>query len=288
MKKDFAPTRNSPQHLKPWEGSCPKKPWDYKVTAVIPCLDTFELVDLCINLLRLQTERPFICVVDTGSCPEELLKIESLRSDDVEVHCLKFNGLLHPSDFPAIAMDFAFSACRTEHLYATHADCFLRREDFIEHLLGLCPQKSPVVGYEISPRKHSDWKGMVSHTATMYHMPVMDKIGFGWSLRRLANYYDIVDYTPSPNRPGWPDTEILGNYILRKNNITPHLIGRELNFQRKKDENIDHFRSFTSGKLYSKSYFDLVSEWYVEAKEEAIERIKLWGDKDNSKEINVN
>jgi hypothetical protein len=288
MKKDFAPTRNSDQSLKPWEGSCPKKPWDYKVTAVIPCLDTFELVDLCVKLLRLQTERPFIFIVDTGSCPEELLKIENLRDNDIEVHCMKFNGLLHPSDFPAIAMDFAFSACRTEYLYATHADCFLRRKDFIEDLLGLCPNNSPVVGYEISPRKHSDWKGMVSHTATIYHMPVMDKIGFGWSLRRLANYYNIVDYTPSPTRPGWPDTEILGNYILRKNNITPHLIGRELNFQRKKDENIDHFRSFTSGKLYSKSYFDLVSGWYVEAKEEAIDRIKLWGGKDDSKEINVN
>jgi len=286
MKKDFAPTRNVPQTLKPWEGSCSKKPWDHKVTAVIPCLDTFEPVSLCIELLRLQTEKPFITIVDTGSSADELSKIESLRDDDVEVHCFKFNGLMHPSDFPAIAMDFAFSACRTEFLFATHADCFLRKRDFLEDLLSVCPSKSPVVGYEISPRKHSDWKGMVSHTATMYHMPVMDKIGFGWSLRRLANYYDIVDYKPCPTRPGWPDTEILGNYILRKNNITPYLIGKELNFQRKKDNNIDHFRSFTSGKLYSESYFNLVSDWYVEAKEEAVDRIKLWANE--SKEINVN
>jgi hypothetical protein len=287
MKKDFAPTRNVSQELRPWEGSCKIKPWDYKVTAVIPCLDTYELVDLCVRLLKLQTVKPFIMIVDTGSSDEEMSKLELLRDDSVELHCLKFNGLPHPSDFPAIAMDFAFSACRTEYLYATHADCFLRRRDFLSYLLNLCPKTSPVVGYEISPRKHEDWKGMVSHTATMYHMPVMDKIGFGWSLRRLANYYNIVDYTPSPSRPGWPDTEILGNYILRKNKITPHLIGKELNFQRKKDDNIDHFRSFTSGRLYSKSYFETVSEWYGEAKKEALERISFWSEEE-IKELDVN
>jgi hypothetical protein len=276
MKKDFAPIRNISQKLRPWEGSCKKKPWEFNVTAVVPCLDTYEQVKICTTLLRLQTERPFIFVVDTGSCTKELKKIESLRDDDLEVHSLKFNGVQHPSDFPAIAMDFAFSACRTQYLYATHADCFLRRRDSIEELMNLCPKRSPVVGYEISPRQHSDWKGMVSHTATIYHMPVMDRIGFGWSLRRLANYYNIVDYTPSPDRPGWPDTEILGNYILRKNNIVPYLIGKELNFSRKKDENIDHFRSFTSGKLYSDSYYQTAFGWYKDAKKEAMERISLW------------
>jgi len=276
MKTDFAPIRNSEYPERPWEGSCVKKPWDYTVTAVIPCLETFELTSLCVELLRLQTVRPFIIIVDTGSSNEEAHNLEKLRDDDLEVHFLKFNGVIHPSDFPAIAMDFGFSACRTEYLYATHADCFLRRKDFLEHLLTLCPSKSPVVGYEISPRKHSDWKGMVSHTATMYHMPVMDKIGFGWSLRRLSSYYDIVDYTPSSDRPGWPDTEILGNYILKNNDITPCLIGKELNFQRKKDENIDHVRSYTGGKMYNGLYFEEASRWYDEAREEALDRIALW------------
>lgn len=276
MKKDFAPIRNIDQKLRPWEGSSLKKPWHYELTAVIPCLDTYELVEICVKLLRLQTVRPFIFIVDTGSTQEELKKVESMRSDDLEVHSLRFNGLLHPSDFPAIAMDLAFSACRTQYLYATHADCFIRRRDFLEYLLDLCPGNSPVVGYEISPRKHADWKGMVSHTSTIYHMPTMDKIGFGWSLRRLANYYNIADYTPCPTRPGWPDTEILGNYILRKNNIQPYLIGKELNFQRKMDENIDHFRSFTSGKLYSEFYFKKASQWYEDAKEQALIRIKEW------------
>jgi len=287
MKKDFAPLRNIPQNESPWEGSCKKKPWQYKVTAVIPCLDTYEQLDICIKLLRLQEEKPYIVVIDTGSCKEEYDKIEQLRDEDVEIHALRFNGVLHPSDFPAIAMDLAFSACRTNYLFATHADCFLRNKNFLTDLIDLCQSKSPVVGYEISPRKHEDWKGMVSHTATMYHMPTMDRIGFGWSLRRLSNYYNIRDYRPSLTRPGWPDTEILGNYILRTHNITPHLIGKEPNFQRKKDENIDHFRSFTSGKLYSPSYYEKAKKWYQEAKKEALERIEIWEQKE-IKELDVN
>jgi hypothetical protein len=173
-------------------------------------------------------------------------------------------------------MDLAFSLCRTELLFATHADCFLRRRDFIEHLMTLCPSQSPVVGYEISPRCHADWHGMVSHTASMYHMPTMDRIGFGWSMRRLCNYYNIQDYRPNVARPQWPDTEILGNYILRNYKIKPHLIGSEQNFARKKDENIDHLRSYTSGKLYSPEYYDVVNKWYKEAKKEALERLRSW------------
>ncbi len=274
MKKDLAPLRNIPQWKQPWEGNCEKKPWQYKVTVAIPVLDTFEQMEICLKLLQLQTEKPYILIIDTGSSPKQYAKIEKLRDENVEVHAIRLNGVLHPSDFPAIAMDLAFSLCRTELLFATHADCFLRRRDFIEHLMTLCPSQSPVVGYEISPRCHAD--GMVSHTASMYHMPTMDRIGFGWSMRRLCNYYNIQDYRPNVARPQWPDTEILGNYILRNYKIKPHLIGSEQNFARKKDENIDHLRSYTSGKLYSPEYYDVVNKWYKEAKKEALERLRSW------------
>lgn len=284
MKTDLAPLRGMNVNDRPWEGNCPKKPWDYKVTAVVPVLDTFDQLDVCIKLLSLQTERPYIIVIDTGSGPKEYARIESLRSDTVEVHSIRLNGVLHPSDFPAMAMDMGFSLCRTEYLFATHADCFVRRRDFIETLLNLCPDTSPVVGYEISPRSHSDWHGMVSHTATMYHMPTMDKIGFGWSQRRLSNMYDIADYRPNPMRPNWPDTELLGNYILRKNKIKPHLLGSEPNFSRHKDDNIDHFRSFTSGKLYCPVYYATATGWYREAKADALARIAAWENELNERE----
>lgn len=272
----IAPVRNIKTTDAPWEGICIKKPWQYKVTAAIPVLDTFECVDICVKLLQLQTEKPYILIIDTGSCEEEFEKICSLRSANVEVHSLRLNGTQHPSDFPAMAMDVAFTLCRTEFLFATHADCFLKKRTFISELLTLTQTESPVVGYEISPRAHNDWKGMVSHTATMFNMPAMDKIGFGWSLRRLANIYGLKDYKPNPMRPSFPDTEILGNYILRFYKIKPHLVGTEQNFCRNNDDNIDHCRSITSGKLYSPPYFEKASEWMAQAKQEAMSRIDQW------------
>lgn len=278
MKEDIAPLRGFGINTTtaPWEGSSPKKPWDYKVTAVIPVMDTFETLEICVESLRFQTERPYIMVIDTGSRGKQLEKIRSLQADDLEVHFFQLNGVQHPSDFPAMAMDTAFALCRTEFLFATHADCFLKNQKFIQELVQLASTVSPVVGYEMSPRMHNDWKGMVSHTATIYHMPVMDKIGFGWSLRRLCNMHNIIDYKPSPLRPNWPDTEILGNYILRYNKIKPHLIGHEENFSRQTDDNIDHIRSYTSGKLYSPDYYKQAQEWFEEAKLEAIERMTEW------------
>ena len=275
-KLEFAPLRGHSKNDKPWEGNCQKKPWEYEITAIIPCLDTYELLSTGIELLRLQTIQPFIIIIDTGSTEEQLEKIIGLRDEDVEVHSIRLNGTPHPSDFPAMAMDLAFSLCRTEYLFATHADCYLRRRDFLEYLLDLCKTKSPAVGYELTERAHEDWKGMLSHTASMYHMPIMDKIGFGWSLRRLCNNFNIKDYSPDPLKPNWPDTEILGNYILRKNKIKPYLIGGEKNIERTVDENIDHFRTYTAGKLYSPEFYEVTKSWYKKAKKEAEQRIEEW------------
>jgi len=260
----------------PWEGSCDKKPWEYKATAVIPCLNTSETLRTCIELLRLQTERPYIMIIDTGSRSDHLDSVLYLRDEDVEVHTIALNGVMHPSDYPAMAMDLAMTLCRTPYLFATHADVFLKRNDFIDYLLNICNEKTPVVGYEITPRKHDDWRGMISHTASMYHMKTMDKIGFAWSLRRLCNEYNIVDYKPDPMRPNWPDTEILGNYILRKNNIETIIIGHEENEKRTNDSNIDHFRSYTSGKMYSPPHFKKTKEWFEDAMKLAKIRIKEW------------
>lgn len=273
---EISPAYGASTERSPWEGFCRKKPWEYSVTAVIPCLNTPETLPICVELLRLQTERPFIMIIDTGSTDKNLRATEELRSDDVEVHSIRLNGVRHPSDYPAMAMDTAFSLCRSEFLFATHSDCFLRKRSLLEEFVTLCRDKSPVVGYELSPRAHKDWEGMVSHTASMYHMPTMDKIGFGWSLRRLCNGYGIVDYKPNPNKPNWPDTEILGNYILRENKIEPYLVGKEGNQCRTLDDNIDHFRSYGAAKMYSPDYYPKVAEWYHIAKREALARIENW------------
>jgi hypothetical protein len=274
---EHAPVIGKITEESPWEGIYARKPWAYRITAAIPLLNASDLASICVETLRLQTVPPFIMLIDTGSSDEELARLEALRDTDLEVHSIRLNGVRHPSDFPAMAMDVAFALCRSEYCFATHIDCFLRRRDFLEDLLDLSQMKNtPVLGYELSPRAHEDWKGMVSHTASLYHMPTMDKIGFGWNLRRLCSRYGIEDYSPDPTRPSWPDTEILGNYILRENGIEPLLIGHEGNQCRTKDENIDHFRSLVSAKMYSPGYYQTVAKWCEEAKEEAVERIEKW------------
>lgn len=285
--QNFAPVRNLNVDDCPWEGSCPKKPWEYEITAVIPVIDTYESLELCVEILRLQTIRPYILIIDTGSTEENLNKILNMRNEDLEVHCLRTNGTLHPSDIVCSAMDLAQSLCRTEYMFATHSDVFLRKINFLEMLLSMCgeeDEKFPVIGYEMSPRQHDDWQGMISHTASMYHVKTLDKIGFGWSMRRLASLYDLESQAPCPERPNWPDTEILGNLIIRQNNIKTKIIGTEKNFQRNKDDYIDHCRSISLGLLYSSSYYDIAKKWYEEAKNEARERINNWK---SNKQVNT-
>jgi len=277
--KNLAPLRNKDAKDKPWEGNCKKKPWEYNITAAIPVLDTYDSLELCIKLLQLQTEKPYIIIIDTGSNEENLNKILDLHSENIEIHCIRQNGVLHPSDPVSMSMDLAQSLCRTKYLFATHSDVFLKRRDFLSDILNICGDEEgfyPIVGYEISPRQHDDWHGMVSHTATIYHVPTLDKIGFGWSMRRLAHICDLENQAPHPDRPNWPDTEILGNIILRENKINIKLIGHEENFKRNVDDNIDHVRSLTIGMLYSPTYEKASKTWFEEAKKQAKNRILEW------------
>lgn len=273
----LSPMRDRPVSTSPWEGPLGKKPWQYEICAAIPVMDTPENLAVVIDILRAQSLRPYIVVIDTGSLPDNWGLIDAMRAEDVEVHSLRLHGVKHPSDYPAIAMDLAMSLCRSPYLFATHADCFLRRKDLLEDMLKWCKDMSPVVGYEITPRAHNDWRGMVSHTCTMMEMKTMDDIGVGWSLRRLSNMFGIEDHTPDPNRPNWPDTELLLNYLLRANEIEPFLIGKEENFCRNVDENIDHCRTYTGSLLYSPGYHEGAKVWASDAIKEAKERIKKWG-----------
>jgi len=269
----------------PWQGGCAKKPWEYRVTAVVPVIDTADSLELCVEILRMQTERPFIMVVDTGSQGEDLERIMEMHSEDLEVHYIRHNGTLHPSDPVSVAMDMAQSLCRTEYMFCTHSDAFLMRMDFLEWMLSMCGGEDdglcPAVGYEMSPRQHDDWRGMVSHTATMFHVPTLDRIGFGWSMRRLASICGLQDQSPHPERPNWPDTEILGNMILREHGVKVKLIGKEENFTRNTDHNIDHARSISLGNLYAPEYRRASKEWFEEAKQDARRRISEWKSKKN-------
>ena len=151
----------------PWENTVRVKPWEYRCTVTLACLDTPDDVAAVVRLWRAQTVRPYIMVIDTGSTPENLNKLLALRADDVEVHCLQPNAWLHPCDAPAIACSLAADLCRTKHLIFTHSDVYPCRRDLVEELLALCVAKSPVVGYSISkPRPYEVKDTWVGHQLT--------------------------------------------------------------------------------------------------------------------------
>lgn len=266
-----------------WEGSCAIRPWHYKVCAVIPHLDTVEELRIGVELLRLQTARPYILVIDTGSTPQNYSRLEKLRAPDIEVHSIRLNGVKHPSEFVTAAMDLAFSICRSEYMYCTHADVFVRRRDWIEELLSHCTPDRPAAGYEITPRicpQESgipcNWQGTLGHTATMLHMPTMDRLGIGWSMRRLSVLWGKDCQRIIRGSHGWPDTESLMGYLFQQAGIVPKIVGYEKNNERTLDANIDHCRSLAGSKLYAPDYYKKAKAWAEDAKREAKARAELW------------
>ena len=266
--------RPIPQH-----GVIEKKPWDYVCEAWIPILDTPDTLEYVIELLRLQTARPFIVLVDTGSTKENFEKVEEKFADceDIEIHRLRFKSVVHTSDYPAFAMDLAMSVCRTEHLFCTHSDVFLKSRNVLEELILLTDEYRPAVGYRMTPRDHPDWERMVSHTCTMLHIPTMDHINAAWSLRKLCNKEGLEFVANHPKMGNnWPDTEILINYYLWENGYEAKLIGEEKNHERTDDHRIDHCRTLTAARLYSPQEAAKRQEWIDDAISKAKERIELW------------
>ncbi|MBV9468458.1 MAG: glycosyltransferase, partial [Abitibacteriaceae bacterium] len=256
-----------------WEGRICPKPWEYTVSAIIPHLETPEPLRTCIEILRLQTERPYIFVVDTGSSAATMTELESLRAADVEIHYIRSHAFRHSSEPVGVAQDLAFALCHSEYLFCTHADCFLRRRDYIEWLLTLCNAECPAVGYQMSPRDWltNDWEGMVSHTATLLHMPTMWRLGASWNFERAHTQFGVPRQAM-----GWPDTETCMNMVLQAAGVKPLLIGNETNYERYVDENVDHPRSFAGSKFYGAEYHVKAQTWMEDALREARERIAGW------------
>jgi hypothetical protein len=259
-----------------WEGRAAQKPWHYAVTAVVPHLDTLEPLTACLDLLRLQTERPYLLVIDTGSPPALLPKVEALRAEDCEAHYVRAHGYLHSSEPVSVAQDLAFALCRSEYLYCTHADVFLNRRDYLARLLSLCSADCPAVGYEMSPRSWAtqDWRGMVSHTATMLHMPTMRRLGVTWNMRVA---YELAGWVGRAAN-GWPDTETGMNLILRRAGVRPLLLGPEHNYALYRDENLTHVRSYPGTRVYSPQdpYHARAARWMETALAEARARAREW------------
>ena len=255
-----------------WLGRIAKKPWEYRVTAGIPHLNTPKPLRVCIDVLRDQTEPPYIIVVDTGSSASVRAELESFRDEDVEIHYLAGHAYRHPSEPITTALDLIQARCQTTYLYQTHADCFLRRREFLEELCAQVDENTPAIGYRMSPRDWAtaDWEWMIGHTASLFHHPTLQSKGITWSFYRMNSQFG-VDYR---DLGGWPDTETGFNLLLREAGITPKFIGDDRNFERQTDENIDHVRNYTGSSLYSWGYHQECSAWMIEAIADAQGRLR--------------
>lgn len=272
----WAPVRGGIPNAKPWEGIHKRKPWEFACEVVIPCLEPLDTIYEVVTLWRLQTVKAHIVLIDTGSSPETLAKLEALRAEDLEVHSLRLNAVRHTSDFPAIAMDLAFSLCRTDKLVATHSDVFPRRPDVLEELLGLCSGKSPAVGYQMTERNRPGWEKVVAHSLACFHMPTMDDIGAGWSLRRACREIGAVHEQDCERLGNLLDTELCLSVILERCGIAPTFIGTERNFEQTVDDRMRHVRTLTGSRLYSPAHREKAERWLVDAMDEARANIKAW------------
>lgn len=271
-----APIRNVPIATCPWWGNCPKKPWDYPVTLVLPTIDQPSEVALAIRAWRCQTVRPYILVVDTGSLMENFNRVVELRAPDVEVWQIATNGVEHSSDLVAIANDCAFSRISSRWAFTTHTDVFPRRRDIIERWLEYASSGFPVVAYLMSPRIDPMWEHCPSHACSLWDMHVWDGEGLTWSLRRWERVMgrDVPRVTTTNN--GWPDTESTVGLLMHKRGLKFYQVGKETNHVRFIDEWIDHCRSMTCSQLYSPEYYSMCRKWYAEASAEALVRIEDW------------
>lgn len=231
------------------------KPWvQHQVTVCIPHLDTPDILAVSVRLWQLQRNRPFLLVIDTGSVYkkssdllEQLSQIPGIEVARLGIH----SAVEHLSDRVSIAMDYAFSRCPTEYLLATHIDMFPKHRGLVEKLVALCGEATPVVGWEMSPRGDSDSQtgrgylsdGYPGHVCTLFHMPVMDRIGAGWSIRRAHHAFGLPRGHTAVN--GWPDTELCLGKLLFANDIKPVLLGRETNDENQETDDWLHSRSST-------------------------------------------
>jgi hypothetical protein len=150
-----------------------------------------------------------------------------LEADDVELVRLRPRAWRFTSEPVAVGMDMAFARCQTRYCYSTHTDVFLKRPDYLEYHVGLCRRPgTPAVGYQMSPRPASGndwWARTLSHTATLYDMRAMRRLGASWSM--LAAFERAGLDPKQPHFTGWPDTETNLGMVLHDRGVGVRWLG---------------------------------------------------------------
>jgi len=84
--------------------------------------------------------------------------------------------------------------------------------------------------------------GCVGMACGMFHVPTLDKVGGGWSIRRAHHLYG----TPRTHSSvGWPDNETMMSFALKAAGTPVRFLGRETNFENQETEHWLHARSMT-------------------------------------------
>ena len=239
-----------------WMGSAKKRPWHYRATVVIPHFGTdFHLLMNVIESWRLQTERPYILIYDTGTPPEYHASLRALASYEVEVHFCRWHGVRNIYDPVALVYNHGITDCRTKHIIFTHNDLVPISQTVVSDLISLSCEDTPVIGYEshYSPT-------LVGTQLTTAYMPVLDRIRARWEM--------IPPYT-------WVEEGF--NRCLKQAGITPMFIGREKN-SRSKTPHFDHVGCLVTTKLYFKEGLELarVKSDLDQVLEETEKRLQGW------------
>jgi len=258
-----------------WEGVADRKPWQHQITAVIPCFNHYHETVSVVALLRLQTVKPYIILVDTGSTPHQYASLRSLAAPDLELHAIRSNGTPHPCSLIASALDLGFSLAETPYVFTTHQDCFLVARDFLEYLQTTIVGHD-AVGYQLSPRPGTRWREHLGHTATLWDLNSWDRIGATWTLRRcrhlLHRSHHHQHHSPDPAI----DTEASVNAAYLNAGAKIAFVGTEQNYERTLDANIDHCRSLVCSSLYSPPHHERAHAWATDAMRLAQRRIRDW------------
>jgi hypothetical protein len=264
----------------PWRGVDTKKPWEYPSTAIIPVVEPDRSFELVLRSLRLQTEAPYLIVIDTGSSPETAAWLQSLTAPDLEVHFARFNAVCHPSEPVSMAIDMAVARVQTRFSFFTHSDCFVTRRTALAELRELAAVHV-VAGHQISPRPYTGWETEFGHTLLMCDQDKLNDLGVRWSLRDAMRHEPRPgfwpDYRPETTAPNYPDTETNLNRLLKLAGIPGFFTGVEQNYVRNFGDGwIDHVRSLASSKLYSASHHAEAMTWLASAVTDAQQRITQW------------
>jgi len=219
-----------------------KKPWQYKVTAVIPHCGTPDMLRLCVAFIRAQSIPIYIVVVDTGTPEHMLPELMSQRDFDLEIHQCNPHGTQFSSALVAMAMDFGQAAVQTEYMLTVHTDCFITDRELVEKWLA---KQEPCIGYRSIPRRDCDfWRSMVSHTCTLWHMPTIDDLKATWGTRRFRHNnegrWNPVEFAHRT------DTEVSANQTLIDAGIEPKIFGEESWDKIEVDDHRVHLRGYTT------------------------------------------